>query len=391
MNWDAQRVTRHELVDKARAMAPTFAKRAAAAEDARRLPADSVRDLLEAGVARILMPPRFGGFGLDFETWLDVVLAISKADASHGWCASLITHHAHLIAQFPEETQQAVWGTGPDVAIAASFAPQARATRVDGGYRVSGPASPFASGVDHSTWVMVGGLLQGQGEPEWLLFMVPPGDYKVVDSWFTAGMRATGSNTIVTDNVFVPAGRALSLNDLRQGKGAGGALNEAPIYRTLFFFYAPLTFAAPMLGAAQGAYEHFRDWTRSRRGQDGTLVAEKTSIQVRMARAAADLDAAELLLRRASRAHLEPEAAWPTLLARSIRDFARVSELAVAAVDALIAMTGSAGFASAHPIQRAWRDIHFASSHISLNTEMNYAHFGRMELGLGRDPSRPFF
>jgi len=391
MGSDTQNTTKEDVVERARAMASKFAGRAAAAEECRRIPGDSVRDMLDAGIARILIPPRFGGYGLDFATWLDVVREISRADASHGWCASLIIHHAHLVGQFPDETQQAIWAEGPDVAIAASFAPRAQATRVDGGYRVSGPGSPFASGVDHSSWVMVGGTARDAGTPEWMLFMIPPGEYRVLDTWFTAGMRGTGSNTIVTDDVFVPGSRVLGLSDLRQGKGPGGTVNESLIFRTPFFFYAPLTFAAPMLGAAQGAYDHFREWTKTRQGQDGASVAEKTSVQVRMARAAADLDAAELLLQRAAQAHLAPEAAWPQLLARSVRDFARVSELTVAAIDTLIALSGTAAFATSHPIQRAWRDIHFAASHISLNAETNYSHFGRMELGLGRDPTRPFF
>lgn len=382
---------RQKLLERVRTLAPAFAERAEAAERTRQLPAASARDMLDAGLARILMPARFGGHDLDFATWLDAVLDISKADASHGWCASLITHHAHLIAQFPEETQKAVWADGPDVAIAASFAPRAQATRVEGGYRVSGANSSFASGVGHSSWVMVGALLQGGGAPEWVFFMIPPGQYQVRDTWFTAGMCGTGSNTIVTDNVLVPEGRMLSLTDLRQGKGPGAAMNASPINRAPFFFYAPLTFAAPMLGAAQGAYEHFREGTKTRRAVDGSSVAEKTSIQVGMARVAADLDAAELLLRRSTHAHEAPEAEIPQALARSIRDFARVSELSVGSIDALMAMSGTAGFATSQPIQRAWRDIHFAASHISLNTETNYAHFGRIELGLPRDPSRPFF
>jgi alkylation response protein AidB-like acyl-CoA dehydrogenase len=204
-------------------------------------------------------------------------------------------------------------------------------------------------------------------------------------------MRGTGSSTIVTDNAFVPATRALSLPVLRDGKGPGGALHEHHIYRTPFFFYAPLCFAAPMVGAALGAYAHFREWTKPRKSVDGSAVAEKSSVQVRMARAAADLDAAELLLRRAAQQPPTLEAATPHLLARSIRDFARVSELTVAVMDELIALSGSAGFATSQPIQRAWRDIHFASTHVSLNPEMNYAHFGRMEFGLPRDPNRPFF
>jgi 3-hydroxy-9,10-secoandrosta-1,3,5(10)-triene-9,17-dione monooxygenase len=384
-------MTKQEIVDRFRAMAPRFAGRAEAAEKTRKIPSESVQEMLAAGLARILVPSRFDGYGLDFDAWFEVVLEISKVDASHGWCASLIVHHAHLIGQFPEEAQQEVWAEGPDVAIAASFAPATQATRVDGGYRVSGQHSAFASGVDHSSWVIVGGLIHEGAAPEWKFFLIPPGEYKIRDTWFMAGMQATGSNTIVTDNVFVPSTRVLSLSDLRDGKGPGGTLNESPIFHTLFFHYAPLTFVLPMLGAARGAYEHFREWTKARKAADGTPVAGKTSIQVRMARAAADLDAVELLLRRASQVPRAPDAHSPHLLARSVRDFARASELVVAAIDTIIALCGTAGFATSHPIQRAWRDIHLASMHISLNAETNYAHFGRMELGLGRDPNQPYF
>jgi 3-hydroxy-9,10-secoandrosta-1,3,5(10)-triene-9,17-dione monooxygenase len=387
----AQKTTRQDIVARAHALAAQLAGRSDAAEKARSISKQSAQDMLDAGLARILMPARFGGYDLDFEAWNDVVIEISKADASHGWCASLIIHHAHLIAQYPEEMQQAIWGNGPDVAIAASFAPRAKVTRVDGGYRVSGDQSSFASGLNHSSWVMVGGMLHAEGPPEWLLLMVAPGEYSVRDTWHTAGMCGTGSNTIVTDNVFVPSSRVLSLNDLREGKGPGGAMHQNPIFRTPFFFYAPLTFTAPMLGAALGAYQHFREGTKTRRAVDGSLVAEKISTQVRMARAAADLDAAGLLQRRASRTPATLAAVTPELLARSVRDFARVSELTVEAMDTLIALSGSAGFATSQPIQRAWRDIHFAASHISVNPEMNYAHYGRIELGLGRDPSRSFF
>ncbi len=380
-----------QVIDRIRGLAPGFAGRAAAAEEARRLPDESIREMLDAGIARILIPPRFGGYGLGFDTWFDVIQEISKADASHGWCAGLIAHHAHLIGQFHEAAQQAVWADGPDVAIAASFAPAARVTRVDGGYRVSGQHSSFASGVNHSSWVIVGGLVQDTQPPEWVFCLIGPGEFQVRDTWFMTGMRATGSNTIVTDDVFVPATRVLGLTDLRNGTGPGGALHDDIIFRTLFFHYAPITFAVPMLGAAQGAYEHFREWTRTRTLAGGGSVAGKASIQVRMARAAADLDAAELLLRRAAEVPYGPDARSEQVLARSVRDFARAPELIVSAIDTLIALSGTAGLTTSHPIQRAWRDIHLASMHIAVNPENNYAHFGRMELGLGRDPSMPYF
>jgi 3-hydroxy-9,10-secoandrosta-1,3,5(10)-triene-9,17-dione monooxygenase len=205
------------------------------------------------------------------------------------------------------------------------------------------------------------------------------------------GMRGTGSNTIVTENVFVPSTRVMSLSEMRDGSGPGGKIHDSPIYRTLFFHYAPLTFVVPMLGAAQGAYEHFRQWIKTRTLARGGAATEQTSIQVRMARATANLDAAELLLRRTMGAPAAPDGRSPALLARSVRDVTRASELVVEAIDTLIALSGTAGFATSHPMQRAWRDIHLAAMHIAVNPENNYAHFGRMELGLGRDPAMPYF
>jgi alkylation response protein AidB-like acyl-CoA dehydrogenase len=382
---------KQEILARARALAPRFAERAAAAEEARRISPQSAQDMLDAGLSRILLPDQIGGDGLGFDIWYEVTRELSKADASHGWCAGLIIHHAHLIAQFPQTAQKVVWADGLDVPVAASFAPSVKAERTDGGYRISGAGSPFASGVDHCTWVMLGGMAHDGAKPEWKFFLVPPGQYTVRDTWFTAGMRATGSKTIVTDNVFVPDGLVLRLTDLRDGNSPGGAVYTGVIFHTPFFYYAPISFVTPMIGAAQGAYETFRDWTKTRKAQDGSSVAEKTAVQVRMARAAADIDAAELLVRRAVNVPDTPQDYSPQLLARSVRDFTRASELCVEAIDALVALSGTAGFVTSHPIQRAWRDIHFMAMHISLNVETNFAHYGRMELGLGRDASRPYF
>ncbi len=386
----AAAVTHDAVLARVQELTAGIRERAAAAEEARTLPRESVDALLAAGIARILVPPRFGGYGLGFETWFEVVREIGKADASHGWCASLMIHHPHYVSQFSEAAQNAIWADGLDASIAASIQPIGRVRPADGGYRVSGQF-PFASGINHSRWLIVGAILEMDGRPEGVFFLVRPGDYEVVDSWFTVAMRATGSNTAVCDEVLVPENFTLRLSDLREGKTPGGMLHSHPIYRAPFISYAPLTFVTPMLGAAQGAYETFRDWTKGRRAGRGGAVAEIASVQVRLARVAADLDAAELLLRRVVAA---AQAAVPPSLelrARSMRDCSRAVELCVAAIDALIAMSGTAGFAAGHPLQRAWRDIHFAAMHVALNPEQNFGHFGRLELDQPRDPHLPFF
>jgi len=376
-----------EVLARVRALTAGIRDGAAAAEEARTVPQETIDGLLAAGITRILIPPQYGGYGLSLDTWFEVVREIGKADASHAWCASLMIHHPHYLSQFPEAAQKAVWADGIDISIAASIQPVGRVTPVEGGYRVSGEF-PFASGINHSRWLVVGSMV----ETEATFFLIGPNDFKIKDTWFTNAMRATGSNTAVCDDVYVSESHTLALADVREGKTPGGKLHANPIYRAPWISYAPLTFATPMLGAAQGAYELFRDWTKSRRsGRGGFAIAEVTSVQVRLARAAADLDAAELLLRRAidvARAETPPSLA---LRARSMRDCSRAAELCVGVIDELIAMSGTAVFAAAHPIQRAWRDIHFAAMHVALNPEQNFSHFGRTEFGLPRDPHLPFF
>jgi len=388
---DAEDGTHEAVLARVRALAADVRERAAAAEEARTLPQESVEAFLAAGITRILIPRSFRGYGLGLDTWFEVVREISKADASHGWCASLMIHHPHYVSQFAAEAQRAVWSGGLDVAIAASIQPVGRVTPAPGGHRVSGQF-PFASGINHSRWLLVGAMIQTDAGPDAAFFLIEPKDYRVIDTWFTVAMRATGSNTAVCEDVFVPHSRSVRLSDLREGKAPGGALHAHPIYRAPFISYAPLTFVTPILGAAQGAYEMFCNWIKTRRaGRGGAAIADFTSVQVRLARTAADLDAAELLLRRAVDVAQAPAPASLALRARAMRDCSRAAELCIGAIDTLIAMSGTAGFAASHPIQRAWRDIHFAAMHVALNAEQNFAHFGRTELGLPRDPHLPFF
>ena len=96
-------ITSEEVVARARALVPGVRARADAAEEARRIPPESAAEFIDIGLARILVPTRFGGYGLGLDTWFEVVREISTADASHGWCASLLIHHPHMVGQFPEQ------------------------------------------------------------------------------------------------------------------------------------------------------------------------------------------------------------------------------------------------------------------------------------------------
>jgi 3-hydroxy-9,10-secoandrosta-1,3,5(10)-triene-9,17-dione monooxygenase len=379
-------VSKQDMIARAKALAPAFRERAAASEDDRRISIASATELLEAGFARMLVPRRLGGSELGIDAWFEVMLEIGRADASHAWCAGLMAHVPQMLLQFGEEAQQAIWGDGPDVPTAGSVMPFAKVVAVDGGYRVSAKA-PFASGVSHSTWVFVGGFLPQEGPPVGAMFLIAPDQYEISDTWFTSGMRATGSNTILAEDVFVPAAHVLRMSDLREASGPGGALSPGGIYRLPFMSYAPLAFATPMLGAARGAYDDFLAWAAGKQVPGGGRLAETAALQTALGRVSADLEAAELLLRWVVDRADDDAATSMEHRRACMRNYSRAAELIVDATDRLVKLGGTFSFAESNPIQRAWRDVHFAAAHVSLSGEINYAQYARGDLDLPTPPT----
>ena len=205
--------------------------------------------------------------------------------ASHAWCAALMMEQPHYIACYPLEVQETVWADGPDVTLAGSLLPFCEVTPVDGGYRLSGRSS-FTSGANYASWLLLGGMIPSAGPPDWALFLVPRDACEIVDTWAVSAMCATGSNTVVTDGVFVPENRALRLADLRDGQTPGTGLHIGPLDRSPLIAWAPLTFVVPMLGAAQGAYDDFLVWVADRMTPGHERVADMPSTQTALGRIA---------------------------------------------------------------------------------------------------------
>ena len=379
------------VLEEVRALRPAIRARAEESELNRSIPAESAQEFLDAGLARVLLPKRYGGTELGLQAWVDISVEIGKADAAHAWCASLMMHHPHYLAQFPDAAQADVWRDGPDVSIALTFTPTSKVEPVEGGYRLS-CSIPYLSGINHSSRVVIGGMVPtGRGEPDWTLFLIPGHQFSIKDTWQTAGMRGTGSNTVLVENVFVPIEHTLRVTEMRESTTPGAKLNSAPMFRAPWIYYAGLTFVAPMLGAARGALEDYSKWTAERISLFGSKVAQYTSVQVHIARAAANFDAAELLMRRCVQDAERPDAVRLDLRTRAYRDQSRASELIVEGMDMIMKISGAAGFASSSSIQRAWRDVHFAASHVGLNPEVSFAAWGREQFGLERDPKQNMF
>ncbi|MFE9328460.1 acyl-CoA dehydrogenase family protein [Nocardia sp. NPDC052278] len=373
------------LVERARALGPRIRELAPATEALRSVPRELIEEIVAAGLGgRILAPRRFGGDELSLDTMYEVSLELGRACASTAWCAALLPHDAHMVGFFPLTAQEAVWADGPDACIAASLAPAATVQKVDGGYRLTGRHS-FASGVDHASWVIVSGLIKDSGRPANHHFLVRAGDYTIDDDWYAAGMRGTGSKTIVVDDIFVPDGFVLPAAALVAGDSPGTEVNPGPLYRQPLALHAGLTFLGPMMGTALDAYDHFVEWARGRAQTAGSEI-----VQEAVARTAADLELAQLSIRRILGAACNSGRLELADRAEILRDYDRVAELLTESVDRLFGLSGTSGFKESSPMQQKWRDIHMMASHVSF-TRANYQHYGRMALGLERDSKLAVF
>jgi alkylation response protein AidB-like acyl-CoA dehydrogenase len=222
--------------------------------------------------------------------------------------------------------------------------------------------------------------------PEIRLHLVPSSEIRIEQTWNTIGMRGTGSNTVITEDVFVPEHRTLTWDALREG---GSPSNEGSIEPYLpLAAYAPVGFVAPMIGAVQGAIAWFTEWTRARTAGNGTHVRDFSSVRIRLGRAAATIYAADVTVRAALARAKAPEGLSLADRAQTMRDCAWVAEQCVQTIDTLIEMSGTAGFSEDNPLQQTWRDVHFAAKHLALNPENVFDHAGRVALGMERPPQQ---
>ena len=143
----------------------------------------------------------------------------------------------------------------PDARVAASFAPTGAVTREGDGFRLRGRWK-YLSGVDHSEWAILGGIIpadDGTG-PEMRMFLVPMTDYKIdQSSWHVEGLQGTGSKDIDVD-AFVPYYRTLeTVEQVYKGIEPGKSVNSSR-YSTYPGSPCGLTgLASPATGAALGA------------------------------------------------------------------------------------------------------------------------------------------
>ena len=378
-----------ELRQRALSLVDTFAGRAEEAETLRQVPPDNVRDLHAAGLFRMLQPVRVGGAELDYNCLVDMGAIIARGCASTAWTMTNLASHHWMLAMFAPETQKRVWDEDPDAMIASAFIfPAGRARPAKGGYLLSGKW-PFSSGVDPSQWNMVGGVVEATngGAPHSRVFLLHRSQYEILDTWHSTGLRGTGSNDIVCEDVFIPEAMTVAADDLKGGATPGGETNPGALYRLPVFALFPLILSGIGLGLAEVAYKTYAGSIRERASRfSGARLAELQSTQIRIGNTESRIDIARRAMlgicsdamADARRGHV-PDLETKM---RYRRDVCFATNMCIEAVDLVNAGFGAQALYTNNPLQRYFRDAHAVAAHIAFSMDVAASAHGRVAIGL---------
>lgn len=350
----------------------------------RRLPDESVAELKEAGLFRVLQPSRWGGAEVHPNAFFDTQRAIARACASTGWVFGVVSVHAWQLALFPIEAQEEVWNDDPTTLISSSYAPTGKVTRAPGGYRLSGRWS-FSSGCDHCQWIFVGGFAPSEGAPDMRTFLVPRSDYRIDDNWHTFALRGTGSKDIVMDDVFVPEHRTHKFTDGFRCQSPGNEHNPSTLYKIPFGQIFVRSVSTTSLGITEAALDFYRSVTGTKVGaSDGSKAGEDPLAQMTCTRAATAVDRNTLVLRRNFDELMDAVQAGGVSLERRAAmrwDSSQAVEACVAAVDGMFTAAGGRAIFTNSPMHRWFCDIHGARAHYANRPDGPGRNYGRVLLG----------
>jgi 3-hydroxy-9,10-secoandrosta-1,3,5(10)-triene-9,17-dione monooxygenase len=386
---DTTDVTPDELIRRATELQPLLTRNAGQAEADRRIPEENIQALREGGLFKLMVPRRLGGYETTIKTQLEVTAALGEACGSTAWVAALTNVCAWFTGLFCDQAQQDVFGADPDARVAGVLAPSPDIEKVDGGYVVSGRWA-WSSGSLHATWAL-GGVVQlgPDGAPiDVGSVIMPMSELTIEDTWFVAGMKGTGSNTVVADRVFVPDHRYASVPAGIAGHYGTEHTDEA-LYHSALIPVLALILVGPLLGLGRAALKLAIEKAPKRAVSYTRLATqtESTAFQLKIAEAAMTLDDAILHAHRgaddidgwaarretmdyATRARVRADTGWTSTKVRE-------------AISLILDAHGASGFADSSPMQRIWRDANTAGRHAVVNPLVNQEVYGKALLGIG--------
>jgi alkylation response protein AidB-like acyl-CoA dehydrogenase len=370
------------------AAAPVAARHAEASERGRRLAPEVVEALAAGGLFRLLVPASLGGGEAPPADLVDSIAELARADGAAAWCVAVASTSGAVAAYLPEPHAREVFAE-PARCWGGVFAPRGTAVLADDTYTVTG-RWPFASGIDHSDWLMGGCVVTEGGEPRTLasgrpdvrLVAFPAAEAERIDTWHVSGLSGTGSHDMAVEGLRVPAGRSASLI-------ADAPVETGPLYAFPIFGLLALAIGAVGLGLARGAMDDLTELAGAKTpAMSRRSLAARDDTQVRVAQAEARLRAARALV------HDSVGEAWDEAVRNGAVPVERRSALRLAAahamsesaavVDEMYALGGGTAIYLSSPLQRRFRDVHVATQHMLVGPSV-WQLTGRLLLGVPAD------
>ncbi len=251
-------------------------------------------------------------------------------------------------------------------------------------------AFPVAVTMRNGRW-WVGIVKNDSGGKDHLLALLPVGDYRIIDTWYAAGLKGTGSKDLEIDDIFVPEYRVESFLALASGQSRGVGIHDSDLLRIPFMAVFGAGFSTIALGIADGMIDAYTGYLKKRtRAFTGAKVQQSMPAYMRLAESTHDLHAATLILEKDwadFEAHgKEGKAPDPDTQVRWRTNQSYAAKLGVQAVDRLYEASGGGAAMQSQTAQRYWRDIHVVSVHVYTDYDVAVQILGQHLAGLPADP-----
>ena len=363
-------------------------------ETGRRIPAGLAAKLGAAGFGRLLLPTGQPGHELDPATWFDVLEDLAGAEAAVAWVVWNSALPCVVGRRLAEDARAEVFAD-PTGMYANSSRPSGRAVRADGGFVLSGRWS-LVSGCEIAAWLPLMALVwdphaerpeKSSAGPAMRFCFVPADQIEIIDTWYTGGLRGSGSHDVTATDLFVADRFAVDPASQNQ-------MRDRPTGRMPWAALLAAGHASIGLGIAHAVDQSFRAGVGSAASVDTGLADRRThqGLQSSYADTIEATHAARSHLRlvtsRLWDAAVNEQAITSLNIAELFAAARHAAQAAKVATLALFDLAGTAALYESSPIERAVRDIQAVNQHIIVST-MVAEQVGRVRLGL--EPTVPFF
>ncbi|CAN7403712.1 acyl-CoA/acyl-ACP dehydrogenase [Rhizobium sp. LjRoot254] len=362
------------VAEIAASLAPAIADRAATTDESDCFVTENYAMLKESGLIEAAVPVELGGRGAEVAELADMLRILAHACGSTALAFSMHTHQVAIPAW--RWRHQKVAAVEPLLKRVAAerlillssggsdwIGGSGKAEKVEGGYRVNA-RKVFTSGAEAGAILMTGAVHEAADGTRSVIHFGAPmksPEVRIENTWRTLGMRGTGSNDVVFENLFIPdANVALS-------RKAG---EWHPLFQVIATVAFPLIYAV-YLGIAENARDIAIDLAKKKPASDhATSLAGRMDTSLRAAQLAH-----RWMLDIVARNAPSAESVNEVMIGRSL-----VARHAIEATELAMELAGGAGFYRANGLERRFRDVQGARFHpLQQGPQARYT--GAMALG----------